>query len=99
MAQQHPPFPSSSPEQQYITHIWAYSALKADAALSRLQSLGNATARRPGKAAADTTTAIWTAVTALSEDLIVCAKKAQERGELLFCWHGTQATTKGQERA
>lgn len=99
MAQQHPPFPSRPPEGQYVTHIWAYSALKADAALSRLQSLGNASSRRLGKAAADTDTAIWTAVSALSDDLINCAKKAQERGELLFCWHGTQATTSGQERA
>jgi len=99
MAQQHPPFPKRPTDRQYITHIWAYSTLKADAALSRLQSLANATERRPGQAAADTATAIWTAVSALSDDLIDCAKKAQERGELLFCWHGTQATTAGQERA
>lgn len=99
MAQQHPPFPHKPPERQYVTHIWAYGVLKVDAALSRLVALQRATARRPGKAAADTADAISLAASLAHEELHKLSMKARHGGELLFCWHGTQATRIGQDGA
>jgi hypothetical protein len=95
---QHPPFPKQPPAGQYITHIWAYRLLKVDAAMSRLQKLGNSAELRTTKTATGTGEAIWVAMSALSDELHLSAQKAQRDGQLLFAWHGTNATLVGQER-
>lgn len=98
MAQQHPPFPHRPPLDQYVEHIWAYQALKTDAALSRLQTLRASTYRRQGTAAQEAAKSISIAYASLVEERDKAVLKAKKGGELLFCWHGTLATSIGRER-
>jgi hypothetical protein len=99
MAHKHPPFPLHPPSGQYVVHIYAYSALKADAALSRLWSMGHAASHRQGEAGEARAKALWAGARALEAELRECVHKAAQRGELLFCWHGTHATALGTGRA
>jgi len=96
MAHKHPPFPITPPSGQYVVHIWAYSALHADAALSRLMSMAYAAIHRQGEAGVARFEALWAGAMALQDERGECTRKAADRGQLLFCWHGTQATGIGE---
>lgn len=86
-----PPFPAlpAPAVGRFITHIYTYRLLKADAAWARLVAL------RPPKDR-ETDEAMWEALNALQSCIHEYALNAQQRGELLFCWHGSKATTIGQ---
>ena len=99
MAHKHPPFPIRPLKGLYVVHIWVYSALKADAALSRLMSMANAAIHRQGEAGVARYEALWAGAMALENEVRESAHRAVQSGELLFCWHGTQATALGKNRA
>jgi hypothetical protein len=71
-------------------NIYAFSALKSDAARSRLVPMLEAEWKRKGSTAKSKT--ISAAICAL--DLVIDSdvRQARKDGELLFCWHGTKAT-------
>lgn len=83
---QHPPMPRCEGAPKYI---FAYCALKADAAASRLEALARAADK---KGAASTAEALWEAFGALEMDKTEDLGLARKYGQLLFCWHGTTAT-------
>jgi len=95
MAQHHPPFPLQPPAGQYVRHIGPYRLLEADAAMSRMVSLRNSTAKRTKTGASGTEDALWVAMFALQDRIVQEARDALRAGELLLCWHGTKATAVG----
>lgn len=85
----HPPFPAL-PAKGTPDHIYAFLALKADAARSRLVPMQAAEWARKGSTAKSLT--IGAAIGALDHQVHEFITDARKGGELLFCWHGTKAT-------
>lgn len=83
---QHPPMPRCEGDPKYI---FAFCALKADAAASRVEALARAADKQ---GAASTAEALWAAFGALHRDKTEDLGRARKYGQLLFCWHGTRAT-------
>lgn len=83
---QHPPLPHCKGDPKYI---FAFCALKADAAASRVQALAMAADR---KGATSTAEALWAAFGALHRNQTEDLGLARKYGQLLYCWHGTTAT-------
>lgn len=84
-----PPFPRRAGD---IRHIYAYCALKNDAAAARLTAMREAVLRKSKFAETPAALALWQGFLATEAAAEKNFKDACRAGELLFCWHGTKAT-------
>jgi len=92
MAQQHPPFPTTPAHNAEAKFIHTLIALEADAAHSRTLDLLKSQFRRSRYKENDGTKTLTQALVALSDKAHEHYRGALRCGELLMCWHGTNAT-------
>jgi hypothetical protein len=85
-------FPIAPKDDAEIKYILAYSALKADAALRKLEAMRDAEWRRAKWADTPVTLALSAAISELPFAIGRIMASVVSCGELLFCWHGTKAT-------
>ena len=93
MAQlKNPTFPKEPAKPADAKFIYPLIALETDAASARIHDLLKNQFRRSRYKENDGSKALTQALVALNNKAAEYYRKAQSRGELLLCWHGTKAT-------